>query len=245
MSHHDCIKALIFALPRTGSTSILKALNAHPNIRCSCEPFTFPAMLRSREQIRERLATLRRDYFAVKHVWHPSGWPFGPQMELNWFLLTEGAECVVLLRRNNVLKRVVSCALCMQADVWYVENNEALDNYRRRKFDPLNIEGIRRSVQRELALLEEGRQRLRDANVRWTEMVYEDLYGVAGAQREAFGRLFEFLGIASVSPPWPEVSRIIDQPVARLNDDDVYKSVPNIEEVEARIGGNATGWLFR
>ena len=84
-------RILIFALARTGSTSLMNLFNVHKSIYAISEPFN----IGNRDNIRglgisgicnneisefkeldEELNRIFFDFNLVKHVWHPSGFPF-------------------------------------------------------------------------------------------------------------------------------------------------------------------------
>jgi hypothetical protein len=241
-------KTLIFALPRTGSTSLAKAINAHTHRWCVIEPFT-PGP-NKREPVKNeadllvRVSQIWQQYNAIKHIWLPCGWPFAGGMKLNKCLLSGMAEKVILLSRRNILRRVVSCELSMQVNIWYVSNSRSLKEFRASDFKALDAENIKRQLTEDVSFLAQWRTTLTDCGVEWMEVTYEDLYGTNGAREIEFFKVFQFLGMPKDHPSWPDISAVVDAPTARMNDTSTYRRIPNIDEIEEKAGADSTGWLF-
>lgn len=81
-------------------------------------------------------------------------------------------------------------------------------------------------------------------------LFYEDVYneGVPLSQRFAtLNRVLQFLGFSQlaeleVSERW---AQLLDPDTYRWSDTETYKRIPGIDRVEALVGCDATGWLFR
>jgi hypothetical protein len=82
--------------PRTGSTTIMHLLNAHPDIRCCMEPFhpkrfggDFNRLAVEHNSVAEPLVLMQARWNGLKHVWEPgTGWPFQGRQNLNDDLVT-------------------------------------------------------------------------------------------------------------------------------------------------------------
>ena len=68
----------------------MNVLNCHPDIRCLREPFnpdqagnTYLGRVHDLGSLDVVLRHIWRGYNGVKHVWEPSGWPFGRGMGFN------------------------------------------------------------------------------------------------------------------------------------------------------------------
>ena len=106
---------LIMSLPRCGSTTLMNVLNCHPDIRCLREPFnpdqagnTYLGRVHDLGSLDVVLRHIWRCYNGVKHVWEPSGWPFGRGMGFNLALAMRPDVRILLLTRTNHLQRIVS-----------------------------------------------------------------------------------------------------------------------------------------
>jgi len=241
-------KGLIFALPRTGSTSLSKGINAHTNGWCVLEPFTPGSNgrkpLNSEAQLLRKIEEIWKRYSAIKHIWHSSGWPFEGGVKLNKCLLSGMAQRVILLWRRNILRRVVSCEISMQVNIWHASNNRALEEYRASDFKALDVESIKRQLTEESSSLAQSRTTLEEHGIEWMEMTYEDLFGSTGAQEAEFFKVFQFLGMPENHPSWQDISAVIDASGARMNDYSTYRRIPNSREIEETLGADSTGWLF-
>src|SRR3954470_16532022 len=108
---------IIFSLPRTGSTTLVRLVNCHPGIHCIFEPFN-PT---NRAQYAIRADNLRRVYGlgvavqqlwtvcnGIKHVGSWDGFPFKDEPDLNLQMLTGRGARIVFLTRKNALRRAIS-----------------------------------------------------------------------------------------------------------------------------------------
>lgn len=243
---------LLCALARTGSTTLMKALNCHPLIRCIHEPFNpdnahanYRGRVSDKQSLQAVLDEIWKHYNGVKHVWHPTGWPFAEGSEFNRWLLTSGHP-VLFLRRANALQRVVSSQISRQTGVY---DGDAAERERLLSFEfsPLDAEWIQQQLARELHWLAETRRLLKEAAVPHLELVYEEIYGIGPAKRlREVACVLEFLGRPPLSAEdAARVEEVTDPDTRRLNSRDVYRRIPGIEDIERRFGSDEGGWLFR
>jgi hypothetical protein len=121
----------IVSMARTGSTSVYRVLCTDPNICIAYEPdFSLPDL--SRASIRDRCRDLFVEYYGIKHVWDPNGWPFRNReyistiesLERSKDLVALNATVasfptkVVFLRRRNQFARTISDLLGQQLQLW-------------------------------------------------------------------------------------------------------------------------------
>lgn len=248
---------LIFALGRTGSTALMRALNCHPAIRCIHEPFNirdltsrFGGRARDRATLIALLDEIAAEYNGIKHVWNPLGWPFLESPELNFEVLTNFGP-VLLLHRANILRRLVSAEIAQQADRYQLPEQAA--QYRRNlrwfPFHHLDRDRLKESLEAETQAIEKARRRLRAAGVPSLELTYEQLYA-PGCREDRVRRMapiFQFLGLAIEDlskEALRSLSIILDPAANKLNDETIYSMVPDILGIEAEFGSDATGWLF-
>jgi Stf0 sulfotransferase len=247
---------IIFSLSRCGSTTLMRALNCHPEIRCVDEPFnTYDlantyAGISSAQALDAALQALCTRFNAIKHVWHHSGWPFPPNSGLNERLLT-GPGCKVLFMwRRNILRRAVSSQIGKQTGIWYAEDGAQRSRLRHFAFAPLDLAWIEWHVQHERARIADWMQLLADSNVEWLDLRYEDLYDDGLTPRQRWQKLEDiiaFLGFSEITDPDAiEVARrILDPARTKLTSLEVYRRIPGIEEAERRFGSDETGWLLQ
>ena len=245
---------LLCALARTGSTTLMRALNCHPLVRCLHEPFNpdnahanYRARVSDRQSLHAALDEIWKHYNGIKHVWHPTGWPFPEGSDFNRWLLTSGHP-VLFLRRANALRRVVSSQISRQTGVYEgdVAQRERLLSF---AFGPLDADWIRQQLAREAEWLAEARRCLEEAAVPHMELVYEELYeaGVGAEKRvRRVNRILDFLGRTPLEEESAARAAALLEPGAhQRNSQEIYGRIPGIEEVERLFGSDETGWLFR
>lgn len=247
---------MIFSLARCGSTTLLRLLNCHQDIRCVHEPFNptshdgqfyrhisnMPSLVRALEDIWGR-------YNGIKHVWGEQGWPFPGKEHLNKYLLLGAAPRVLFLNRRNVLRRVVSDQISRQTKVWGINCEEDRDKLLNFKFEPLDEAGIRRRVNHEMTIVNRLKRLLVARGVEHLEIWYEDIYDAPSTDEkmEKFGEILRFLG----GPLLTGVERtaaaqaLLEPKNMKVNNHETYSKVPGIEHVEREFGSDETGWLFK
>src|SRR5262245_30663058 len=111
----DTGRFLLFAMERTGSTTLGYVLNCHPSIRCVHEPFNPDCRSPAGDPAPKNLALLESELKrlwgannGIKHVWLPDGGPFRRGSNLNKRLLCRPGQRVLFLNRRNILRRLVS-----------------------------------------------------------------------------------------------------------------------------------------
>jgi hypothetical protein len=246
---------LIFALARTGSTTLMNVLNQHPSIRCLKEPFnpdndhaTYLQRVSDQASLFAVLEEVWQTYNGIKHVWHPSGWPFSQNSSFNNWLLTAGCR-VIFLHRANKLQRIVSSQISQQSGVYHIDDYSAREHLLRFQFAPLDTDWIAQQLWGEQKWLMEARQCLRECSLPFLELIYEELYTAslsAQGRLHKINQLLEFLD----QPPFEiqkseRVIELLDPKVGKLNSQEVYHRIPGIEEIEHRFGSDDTGWLFK
>ena len=247
---------IIFSLSRCGSTTLMRALNCHPGVRCIDEPFNTynPAnahrAVNDARSLDAMLQTFWTRFNAMKHVWHHSGWPFPANPALNDRLLI-GLGCkVVFLWRRNILRRAVSSQISKQTGVWDREGEAAKNDFGDFSFRPLDLQWIEWHVRRERESIARRMELLARSNVEWLDLCYEDLYAdelTARERWEGLGRVLAFLGVPDIADQEAmEAVRQVLQPTrTKLNSPEIYRRIPGIKDVERRFGSDETGWLLR
>ena len=244
---------LIFALSRTGSTSLMRALECHPAICCAHEPFgSGAAAVENRAELHARLDAIAREFNGIKHVWNSMGWPpFVRDPTLHFELLTSFGP-VLVLRRNNVLRRIVSSEIARQTHIY--QSAVCARDYRRGlrwfPFRRLDVPRIERELALETRAIARVRQQLADAGIRHLDLAYEELFapGDAEDRLQQIEPVFQFLGASFFEldeDARRAVADILDPALNKLNDAEMLWRIPDITEIEAQFGSDDTGWLFR
>jgi LPS sulfotransferase NodH len=248
---------VVFSLKRSGSTSLMRALNALPGVRCLREPFNprnydgrYHRRVAGGEAVEAVMRELRAGADGIKHVWEADGWPFADAPDANLRVALAPGQRVVFLRRRNVLRRAVSLQMSEQSDVWSMIPTLDRERLAAFTFAPVSAEAVRRHVASESAMLDGVRDRLAAAGAEFVEVWYEDLYDEAAppaARRDRLEAVLAFLGLAAATDDGARarIARLLDPAATRLNSAESYGRVPAIRSIEAELGADATGWLFR
>jgi hypothetical protein len=246
---------LLFCLARTGSTSLAKALSAHQHIRCIIEPFIrerFGGRYLTRISDDASLAgcvdEIHRRYNGIKHVWTPAGWPFH-DARLNRSLATRPDQKLVILKRKNVLKRLVSRQISQQMDVWDIDDVPERSAIHRFPFQPLDLKALETALREERSALDicSGLAAVNPSKT--LSIWYEDLFPETDSTGEAaeatVQRVIEFLGFPAPDERSRYEMRQYLTPDKKMNSMATYSLIPRILEVESRFGSDACGWLFK
>jgi hypothetical protein len=250
------MRFLIFRGRVGGTTTLMRALNCYPGVQCALEPFTPENLsttygnISDAETLDRVLAEIWREYNGIKHVWHPTGWPFGATLDLNHRLLRSNSAKIIFLSRRNELRRIVSGEMSWQTGVWgdFTEaERERVRGFDYKPLTPVNIEHQLRSVASGIAEL---RDTLRDAGVSFLELRYEDLFAddVYLAERlKVMDRLREFIGVSPEREVQTDfaVADLLNPTTSRLSLPETYLRIPNIDDIEHRFGSDESGWLFK
>ncbi|MGK2924215.1 MAG: hypothetical protein ACSLE2_01200 [Lysobacterales bacterium] len=247
---------LIFALPRTGSTNLMRALNCHPALRICNEPFNSDSgsieglgPVGSAAALDAALERIWAEHNGIKHVWASGGWPFTTQ-RLNRRLLLRSAGRVIFLTRRNLLQQAVSNQLAWQTKFynhWQGRARERPAEFSYRSLDEKQLRHCLRAWPRAAARF---RRYLRPGIPHGHFLVYEDLFGPdrdLPARREGLQRVFEFLGLSleDLGVDGRRIDELLDPGMAKVNSAEIYRRVPGIETIERKFGCDRTGWLFR
>jgi len=245
---------LIFALARTGSTTLRRLLACHPDVTCVHEPFNpgrrpAGAPVTDGATLRREVQALRRQHGGIKHVWDSAGWPFPTGSPLNLELLTMPGHRVLFLNRRNVLRRLVSFHVASQTDAWGMDDRERAA-VQRHRFAPLDLEELGYFLAGERAEIARHREAMRESGTPFAELWYEDLFDPRRplADKEAtLAGIFGFLGLRPALPAarCSRVRGLFAPDDGPMNSAATYRRIPGIDEVEARFGSEATGYLFR
>jgi hypothetical protein len=249
-------KFLVFSFPRTGSTALMDALNLHPSIQCLHEPFNpenlesrYNRGITSRKELLEALAEGFDRYDGIKHVFDTSGWPFESGSDLNVDLLVCGAR-VLLMRRQNVLRRLVSLEICRQTNAYTVFKLWPIVRGKKFTFEKLDGAVIRKGLEEDSHWHDRVLRELNSRSIPCFEVGYERLFdpdaGV-NARMGVINEVFRFLGrpeLKSERLPILGIQQVLS-PAHKVLDKEIYAAIPAIEEIESEFGSDATGWLFR
>jgi hypothetical protein len=246
---------MIFCLGRTGSTTLMRLLNRHPEINCLVEPFNPSCHLEYAPQITDRRSlhtTLDQIYQlhnGIKHVADPDGWPFASTSS-NYDLLEYNACRFILLTRINTLRRVVSSEIAHQAGIWHFWKLADRDAMRQFTFKDIDVGKVRIKIKKEALFLAECRRRLRGRRRQYCELAYESIFDNDIATDEklsAIDDIVEFLDFPAFKSEkrYGEVAELLEVRNTGSDSMSAYRRIPNIDQIDTELGCDKTGWLFK
>jgi hypothetical protein len=244
----------ILSLPRCGSTALAQVLGLHPEIRCLVEPFhpnrydgRFHAVA---EKSSAAIALSRIDSYwnGIKHVCEASGWPFLERPATNTDILVAPHRLTILLVRRNGLRRIVSNHISRCTKYWIGTRTGFRERLMNLELKELDAAEVRHQLECDLEAVQRFRSTLDAIGRPYLTLHYEDLFPAnQELSRELMAHVLEFLGYspvnhASFASRWWPILRPDENQWASAN---VYRQIRGIERIEAQVGSEATGWLFR
>jgi len=251
-------RLIIFAHPRCGSTSLWRALNIHPLIHLLLEPFhehreewgkgvkNYKHMVHTAGDLRRVIDELYQISTGFKTLF------FQLNQEQNEYTLKE-ADKVILLHRMNFLKTAVSTHIALQTNLWaIIENRTQAKNQevirksiQKQPIKPIDVDALRQMIQDQKQAITHYRNYLAGIHKPFVEMTYEELYAADRAERKRkITDIFKFLELFLPTSRNMENIEFLLSPQRKINDVETYICVPNIYEVEKRLGSKENGFLF-
>lgn len=234
---------LIFAFPRTGSTTLAEALGLYWRVRILLEPFNesdgYAAgrEINSWHGLHKTLDEISsRGIDVVKHL------NCQLDREHNCHLLEYGYRRVLFLWRRNALKRAVSNEISFQAREWRRDRNKILST----NFTPIDVEKLKGNIDWYRSEVHWYRQFLLNKDINFREIVMEEFFHDSMKEKEAFiNRLarecFPFRGLRCDRKA---LKKILSPEVSQLNSPETYRLIPNIDEINRELSGEENGYLF-
>ena len=233
---------------RCGSTTLVRALERHPDVRILNEPFNsnftthrpgsrdYLALAADERSIDEQLDHMFAEHDGVKTLGYQIPW------ELSAHMLRNAERRVIFVKRLNVLQTVVSGLISQQTGIWHSWDlpNGVLDPS---PLEPLSIDFVRggvADVAEEIAYFDDV---ITSRTAPTLVLTYDELYsGTRDDRRRTLERTFDFIGVEP--PPPNETDELLDPAQTRLNSSATYLRVPNARELDEELGNDETGWLF-
>jgi hypothetical protein len=254
---HQGTKFLITSLPRCGSTSLAHILNTHPDIRCLIEPFhprryngVYNQSAVRHRSVRPAVQSIWTRFNGIKHVWEASGWPFHQIPFLNCELTLGPGLNVLLLVRRNYFRRLISNLVCRQTNYWIGTKQEFELRVRTIEFKHLDPTRVRNAILRDVDAISRYTSFLKENNVKYSAIEYEELFSQKLTVAERYRMVVDLLTLMGFSPITVErfentCSHNFDASAHRWTSEQVYRRIPNIEELECQVGSDKTGWIFK
>lgn len=250
---------LLFAHSRTGSTTLQRILESHPDVRMLGEPFNpmipknnpggrYNYLYESDDEstLQRCLDSMFHYYTGVRHLMPgipPEGRVKRWDVErINRQILRQPVRRIVLTRRNLLQSRV-SAALSLQTRVWQRDQGS-----HQRGFEPLDVDDLALRIRWLREDIEQYRSFMRENHLAFREIAYEDLFAPAVAEADQVARIRELFEYVGASEPdesvWRKIHDLLDPGRSKLNSAETYRLIPNADEIEAKLGGLQNGHLF-
>lgn len=227
-------KFVIFASPRTGSTSLAKVLAESPDVNMAIEPFhekytewhpnepNYLSMVKDVQTMNHAVDMIFDKHTAIKVL----GYQLEPEI---YFELLRREELKILhLKRRSLWDSAISTAVAHQVGEWHKQGDQSV--YENLK--PIDPKEIEEWIDYARDLNEEyGNFLKQNREGEYLEIFYEDLYSDDfNENKKKLKIICEFLGIEL---PRDEAIRKHMMPsIAKINYEDVYKKIPNYEELK-------------
>ena len=255
------LKYLIFAHERSGSSTLLKIFNLHPQIKLIGEPFHRNYLtprkdfyintnnedkieISTLENLKLALNLIANEFNGFKHVFRHLNY------EANNYLLIESGMKPVFLQRKNLLQVVISSSISGNMKDWGGVPLKWKEQFKKQKFEPLDIEKIKKRIKKLKQQIEEYKRNLNSNKTEYYNLCYEDLYGKDISEMEKIkiiNKIFDFWNIEPLKDKESikRMKEFFNPNQYKLNSKKTYKQIPNIQEIEEKLGSDETGWLFQ
>ncbi|MFH1358796.1 MAG: hypothetical protein ABIH37_02830 [archaeon] len=253
-------KIIIITHGRSGSTSLLLSLNQHPKINIINEPFNSEHQHKNKQHLIPKIKNIKdieslewylkeiyKDYNGLKTLFHHL------QENLYKYLLSKVDYKVIFLTRKNLLKAAVSENLSRETRIWN-PRGENLKEYneeiKEMKFKNMDIISLKKIINYNKNKINLYRRFLEQNNIPFFNLYHEDLFDYrlkSNNQIKMINNIIKFIGldIISDSKILKKTKDILDYNKNKINDEEVYKKIPNIGFVEEKLGNNENGFLFK
>lgn len=244
------LRIVLFAHPRSGSTSLYEILQRHPELNILEEPFNEnftrwnPNHKNYREFIHDipsfdrQLAEIFATYNGVKVL----DYQLPDELAIH---LLQRPECkIIFLRRSNLLQSVVSVLVAKQTQLWKKwEMIKPLEDYYRELL-PLDVHDVQRRVQalkQHLDFFEPVIDALPEGKA--IKLTYEDFYFTPRPKQDAqIAAVWDFLGIPPLESE--QLQFYLSPEAVKLNSTTTYAFLPNAQDIQQFCGNHETGWLY-
>lgn len=242
-------KILLFAHPRSGSTTLMNVLNVHKDINIMHEPFNeerenwyednknYLNETKTIEDLDRVLEEIHEKHNGFKHL------SYQLPEDLTEHLLTKKGYSVIFQQRKNHLQGMVSAFIAEQTNIW--QSEDVGKHKEPSSLKSLDIGKIKKEIEylkHDLALF---KNMLQKAGTPLFEISYEDFL-VEGEEDKLrkLEEVFSFLDLEFPNDEVEEIKRLIS-PKRKIANDNIYNLVPNIQEIEKELGSEEDGFLFK
>lgn len=231
-------KFVILAGARTGSTSLAKVLSESPDVKMAIEPFhegyakwnpgekDYSKFIVDPETMNQALDELFSRYTAIKVL------SYQFDEEIYFEMIRRKDLRILFLSRKNVPQEALSSLVAEQTSEYHQRLNEDVyDNLK-----PIDINQMEKMVDYVTSLNKTYSDFLeKNRKGDYLPLFYEELYSENLNQNvETLEAICDFLNISL--PPIDAIKQYMLPSEAKINYTNIYKKVPNFNEIEERFG---------
>lgn len=159
-------------------------------------------------------------------------------------ILKTGRYNIIYLYWKNALKNAVSLLISYKSTAWsYLEKEKVLST----KFKPFNAEEIESYIFNNNSNINYFRNYMKKNNIPFLEISYEDVFGdslTKDDRRVLLSKISEYIGGKKEIEKNEVINNFINNPFEKkLNNLDTYKLIPNIDEINLKLG-QKYGYLY-
>lgn len=243
-------RVILFAHPRSGSSSLLQILQLHPQLHLLEEPFNegfvgwsptnkdYLGQIHDIPSFQAQLADIFTTYNGLKML------DYQLSDDLISHIFEREEYLILFLRRKNLLQAVVSVLLAHQTQLWkkWDMTKPLTDYYQHlQRLDIAEVQQRVRELDEHLRLCEAIIDQ-RQAGI-YLKLTYEGLYYASpAAQAEQLAAIWRLLALPSLEGE--RVHYYLSPEDVKVNSAATYAFLPNAREIQEQCGNDRTGWLY-
>lgn len=241
---------VLFAQARSGSTTLCRVLQLHPQLHVALEPFqhkyhtwnpeepNYIDLIMDVRTLEEQLALLFSKYDGFKVL------DYQLPKELYTHMLLRPSIKVIMLGRRNILQQAVSGFIAQQTGIW--QKRDLIGNLETayQGLEPIDLDDLKTNIEYRCSTSRYYRKILtQKAPQMYLPIFYEDLFtSDLTRNQESVRSIFGFLGLSM--PDGQELDDLIDPCVEKINSAATYALLPNAMIIDQQFGSDEIGWLF-
>lgn len=215
-------KYAIIGSARTGTTMLACICDFHPNLnKCHFEP----SKEMKTDDIKTMIKSLYQSGNGVKEL-------ISLNQKSNQIrnIIFNLPIKVIFTERKNILRQAISYCLALKLQIW--QNEESNNHYLKKvsNIGDLPLKCINSYIKGTIKVNEVVKSELKDKP--YFHLIYEDFFfGSRQFQIETMSEMFDFIGVKPCVND--HMINVIDH--GRLNNEDVYRHIRNIDEIDRKF----------
>jgi|SRR3989344_366890 len=226
-------KFVIFAHPRSGSTSLARVLGLSKDVKMAIEPFhpdysiwnpkerDYSKIIKNPKSLDKALNELFSKYSAIKVL------DYQFPEKIYFEMLKRKDLKIIFLRRKNLLAAAISNLVAEQTSEWHKTKNKEIYN----RLKPISIKKITNWIKYVKETTKTYQTYLkRHRKGEFLELYYEDLYSnTYNKNLETINNICALLTISP--PPKTAIEKYMNPSNAKINYNNIYRNIPNYKEI--------------